>query len=225
MIHTEKLSSYLLLLLLPVSLGAYLYLTNPFRDELVKEVYSLADLNPSQQYNIELAARALDGKVLKPGELFSFNRTVGPRRDSRGYRPATTYIGAESPATVGGGICLLSSALYQAALAVGLKIEARNPHLRTISSVTPGLDATVWYGGLDLKFRNCTKHPIEINAECKNHNVYVRLHGEKAADMPELAQLKAVIAKRNNRELMVEVFRDVKGKLNFVSRDNYQLNK
>lgn len=222
--QTKKIMS-MALLAMPLALGVFLYFTNPFRDELVREVYSLSCLSPNQQYNIELATRALDGRVLKPGELFSFNRAVGPRRDRRGYRPAPTYVGPESPATVGGGICLVSSALYQAALATGLKIEARTPHLRTIASVTPGLDATVWYGRKDLKFRNCTPEPIQIKAECKDHNLYISILGERRQDLPALAQLKTVVARRNKNELMVEVFREVKGNRSFISRDHYQINK
>jgi vancomycin resistance protein VanW len=212
------------LMAMPLALALFLWLTNPFRDELVREVYSLASLSPSQTYNIELAARSLDGRVLKCGELFSFNRAVGPRRGEKGYRPAPTYVGPDSPATVGGGICLVSSALYQAALAVGLKIEARSPHLRTIASVTPGLDATVWYGRQDLKFRNNTGKPLQIKAECRNHNLYISLLGERSSQTP-VAQLKTVTARKTDRELMVEVFRDIDNKRTFVSRDLYQINR
>ncbi len=215
----------IVLIAMPLSLGSFLWFNNPFKDELVREVFSLASLSPSQQCNIELAARVLDGRVLKPGELFSFNRALGPRIDRRGYRPAPSYVGPHSPATAGGGICLVSSALYQAALSTGLKIEARTPHLRTINSVTPGLDATVWYGREDLKFRNSTPHPLQIRAECKDHNFYISILGERNKDMPALAQLKTVVARLNEHELMVEVFREANGNRSLVSRDHYQINK
>lgn len=114
-----KHHQFLSLITLPVLILTYLWLTNPFRDELVREVYSLSSLSASQQYNIDLASRALDGRVLKPGELFSFNRTVGPRQGNRGYRAAPVYVGPNSPDSVGGGICLVSSVLYQAALSTG----------------------------------------------------------------------------------------------------------
>ena len=215
----------LVLAAIPLSLATFLWFTNPFKDELVRKIFSLTCLNPSQERNIERAARSLDGRVLKPGELFSFNRALGPRSIERGYHPAPTYVGPDSPATVGGGICLVSSALYQAALAAGLKIEARSPHLRTISSITPGLDATVWYGRQDLKFRNSTPLPVQIKAECKDHNLYVSIMGERSKDMPPPASLTAVVARRNDNELLVEVFREAQGRRSFVSRDHYQINK
>ena len=216
---------YTILLALPIALCTYLFATHPFRHEIVCRIFSLVPLNPSQQENIRVASRALNGCVLKPGDEFSFNRVVGPRTDGRGYRPAASYLEKGSPQTTGGGICLLSSALYQAALASGLRIESRTPHTRTIASVEPGLDATVWYGGADLKFINSSTNPILINAECKNNNLYIRLLGEQDARFDKTAQLKTFITSRNHNELLVEVFRDVDGKRNFVSRDHYQINR
>lgn len=210
---------------LPFVLAGFFFCTHPFRDELVCKVFSLASLNPNQQFNIELAAHALDRYVLKPGEEFSFNKIVGPRSDGKGYRPAPSYLGPDSPATIGGGICLVSSALYQAALAAGLQIDERVPHMRTIASVPPGLDATVWYGRADLKFRNTSSHPLEIKAECKNHNLYVSLLSERAKDTAPIAVLKTFISRHNRDELLVEVFRDQAGTRTFISRDNYRISK
>ena len=144
----------LLLFSVPLVLVVSGWFTQPFSRTLVAQNQSIQMLSTAQQSNLRIAARRLDGLVLRPGGEFSFNRVVGPRTWARGYRPAPSYLGGDSPATLGGGICLLSSALYQAALKAGLKIEQRVPHLRTIHSVPPGLDATVWYGGADLRFVN-----------------------------------------------------------------------
>ncbi len=208
---------------LPLFLASFFLLTFPFKDELVSKVFSLRGLNSSQQFNIELACRALNNLVLQPGEQFSFNKVVGPRSDARGYRSAPSYLGPNSPSTSGGGICLVSSALYQAALASGMRVSERLPHLRTISSVTPGLDATVWYGRADLKFINESKQPLQIKTECKNGNFYLRLYSQNKNEMPPVSVLRTVHARQNRNELLVEVFKENAGKRSFVSRDLYQL--
>lgn len=209
---------------MPIILILILWLTNPFRDELVRRVFSMVPLNPNQRYNIQLASRAINNYVIKPGQEFSFNGIVGPRENRRGYRAARSYLGTESPTTMGGGICLLSSALYQAALATGLKIDERTPHMRTIASVPPGLDATVWYGRADLKFKNTTSSPLQIKTECRNNNLYVSICGTKD-DSIKSAQLEAVPISQNHDEVLVEVFRNINGKRTFVSRDSYQISR
>ncbi len=213
------------LLALPLVLASFFISTHPFRVELVSRIFSLASLSPSQQFNIALAAHTLDNLVLRPGDEFSFNKVLGPRSDSKGYRAAPSYVGQGSPATVGGGICLVSSALYQAALATGMTIEERSPHMRTISSVPPGLDATVWYGRSDLKFKNTTGHPIQIKAECKNHNLYIRFLGEQGKEQAKVAELKTFVSRQNKNELLVEVFRQSANSRDFVSRDHYQISR
>lgn len=219
----RKLFTWTSLVALPLALASFFVMSHPFRDELASRTFGLSYLSPTQINNIAIASNSLNGYVLEPGQVFSFNRVVGPRTDSRGYRSARSYLGNESPATFGGGICLLSSGLYQDALIAGLKIEERLPHMRTIASVEPGLDATVWYGNADLKFRNITAHPMQIKAEVKDHNLYIKFLSENASDMPARAELKTFIARRSQSELMVEVFRNVAGKRSFVSRDHYQL--
>lgn len=209
---------------MPVVLASFFFLEHPFKDEIDCKVFSVASLSPVQQCNISIAANKLDNYIIKPGESFSFNRVVGPRTDSRGYRSAPSYLGNGSPATFGGGICLLSSALYQAALETGLKIEERSPHMRTISSVTPGLDATVWYGNADLKFRNISSHPVQIKSMVKDHNLYVKLFAENASDMPAKAELKTAVTRQTRTELLVESFGITNdGRRNFISRDHYDL--
>ena len=223
--HWPPSMQYALLLMFPIILCCFFLATHPFRHQILCRVFSLVPLNSSQRENIRVSARALNGFVLKPGDEFSFNRVVGPRTDGRGYRPAASYLEKGSPQTTGGGICLLSSALYQAALASGLEIKERTAHTRTIASVEPGLDATVWYGRADLKFRNNTANPILISAECKNNNLYLRLLGEQDARCKRSAQLKTFVASHNNNELLVEVFRELDGQRKFISRDHYLINR
>ena len=207
---------------LPLILAAIFLFAHPFKQELVSRVFSLVELNSKQQCNIAVAAHALNGYVIEADDTFSFNKVVGPRTDARGYRSAPSYVGPNSPATFGGGICLLSSALYQAALIAGLDVQERSPHMRTIASVEPGLDATVWYGQSDLKIVNNKKNALQIKSEVKDHKLYVQLFSANK-DRQALANLKTVVCRQSRSELLVEVFSESEGKRRFISRDHYQL--
>ena len=212
-----------LLCLLPLGLSFFFWKTYPFSTELAQKTFSLSSLSPIQRENVDLAARAVDKRVIQPGEEFSFNGVVGPRSDGRGYRAAPSYLGPDSPATVGGGICLLSSALYQAALESNCSVTQRVPHMRTIASVLPGLDATVWYGSVDLKFKNAFKFPIQLSTECKDNNLRVRFLGPDDAPKQERSILHTFVASRTRDELQVEVMKESSGKRSLISRDLYRV--
>jgi vancomycin resistance protein YoaR len=107
----------------------------------------------AQRTNIERAAMALDGTRVPANGVFSFNASVGPRTTERGYRQAQALMEGTRIASVGGGICQLSSTLYGAARRSGCTIVRRVPHRGRVVSVPPGEDATVWYGGADLQWR------------------------------------------------------------------------
>jgi vancomycin resistance protein VanW len=209
-----------LILCFPLTLATVCYATYPFSDEIMRKTLSTADLSPIQKANIQLAARAINGTVLRPGEEFSFNRVVGPRSEGRGYRRAPSYLGPENVATVGGGICLMSSEVYQVALESGLAIEQRYPHLRTIRTVPPGLDATVWYGKADLRFRNTFDFPVQLTTSWSNSTVTVTLMGRKPGDFC-VAKLERIISRHTDREVVVEILRRQGEKESLVSRDHY----
>src|SRR5689334_1362719 len=119
--NRQKLNQKFMLFGIPLMLASTCWFTQPFSHTLVQQDQSTQTLSEAQKNNLQIAAHRLDGVVLQPSESFSFNRVVGPRTLAQGYRPAPSYLDGESPATLGGGICLLSSALYQAALKMGLK--------------------------------------------------------------------------------------------------------
>ncbi|HEY9687892.1 MAG TPA: VanW family protein [Coleofasciculaceae cyanobacterium] len=183
---------------------------------MVSKTYSTRSLNQAQLTNLRVAVKHLDGLVLRPGDSFSFNRVVGPRTAPRGYRLAPSYLGGESPASMGGGICLLSSAVYQLVLEAGLPIQERVPHLRTIHSVPPGLDATVWYGQADLKFANSLPIPLRVTAKLRSGSLQLGLQGEKVID-PVVIQ--RITRKLNPEQVQVTVLRA--GQV--VSSDRYRL--
>jgi vancomycin resistance protein YoaR len=211
------------LILLTGTLVATNFAVYPFSKVIVSRTVSLRPLSYEQQNNLYQAAQKVDGVILKPGQVFSFNSTVGPRTGKFGYQPAPSFLGGDTPNTLGGGICLLSSCLYQSALTAGLKIVERVPHLRTMKTVPPGFDATVWYGRADLRFENTTDSPIEIRAFTTQSQLKVEFRGgEKAARTCEKAQLKRLEQMGAPGELLVEVFRSEPGHETFVSRGLYR---
>jgi vancomycin resistance protein YoaR len=214
---------FFVLIALTVGLVAANFAVYPFSRVIVSRTVSLRPLSYEQQNNLYQAAQRIDGQIIKPGQVFSFNAKVGPRTGNRGYQPAPSYLGAETPSTIGGGICLLSSCLYQSALTAGLKIVERVPHLRTVKTVPPGFDATVWYGRADLRFENNTSEPIEIRAYTTPSQLKVELRGnDKAVLDIQKAELRRLEQRRAPGELLVEVFRSTKEKDIFVSRDLYK---
>jgi len=114
--------------------------------------------------NVALAAARIDGHVLQPGEVFSFNGVVGPRDAEHGWALANEIYQGEYVLGYGGGICQVTSTLYNAALLGGLQIEERYHHDRPLQYIGPGRDATVVWGQLDFRFRNSLDVPVRIGA-------------------------------------------------------------
>ena len=112
--------------------------------------------------NIAAAAKRISGQLLMPGQVFSFNKTVGRRTVEGGFQEAPVYVNGKVDKGVGGGICQVSTTLYNAVLLSGLKIVERHNHSMLVHYVPPGRDATVDYGTRDLKFSNPYKTPIYV---------------------------------------------------------------
>lgn len=118
--------------------------------------------SPERCNNIELAVKSINGKVIMPGEIFSYNETVGERTAVKGYKNAPVIENGKMVYGLGGGICQVSTTLYNAAIKAGLDIVERNHHSLPVHYISSGMDATVDYGNLDLKFKNNKKYPIYI---------------------------------------------------------------
>lgn len=127
--------------------------------------------------NIALASKAINNTIVWPGEIFSFNDTVGPRTPERGYMPAPVIIMGSMNLDYGGGVCQVSSTLYNAVSKAGLKIVERHMHSKPIHYVPSGMDATVDYGSLDLKFENDTEGPVIIKSAVKGGKLIVEIWG------------------------------------------------
>jgi putative cell wall-binding protein len=126
--------------------------------------------------NIRLAAKALDGKLLAPGERFSFNKSVGERTVEKGYKEAIIIEGNSFVPGLGGGVCQVSSTLYNAAVLANLEILERHHHTLHIDYVPSGQDATVSFPELDLKFRNNTDKYLLIRSFLNNNALTFKLY-------------------------------------------------
>lgn len=160
--------------------------------------------NNDRNNNINLACEAIDGLVLMPGEEFSFNQTTGNRTKEKGYKEAGAYVNGVVTTEPGGGVCQVSSTLYNAVIFSGLQTTERHAHTFEPSYVTPGEDAMVSYDGYsgpDMKFINTTSAALVIRAHYADQKltmsiigipiledgVTISMHSEKAAEYDEPA--------------------------------------
>ena len=139
--------------------------------------YSTYERNRST--NIQLSTGSINGLVLMPGDIFSYNGVVGERTSAKGYRTAGVYENGQVVQGIGGGICQTSTTLYNAALFANLEIVEHANHMFIPSYSSAGRDATVSYGTLDFKFKNTRNHAIKIICYAQNGVVNFKLYGYK----------------------------------------------
>jgi vancomycin resistance protein YoaR len=132
--------------------------------------------NKERTHNISLAAEAINNQVVFSGETFSFNQVVGKRTKKKGYLPAPVIVRGELSEGVGGGICQVSSTLYNAVDSAGLQIVQRYSHSRSVPYVPPGRDATVSWYGPDFVFKNEHNQPILIRAKIYGGKMIVKIY-------------------------------------------------
>ena len=153
-----------------------------FRDTLGSAATRVTGTS-DRKMNVGVAAAFLNGKILFPGEEFSFNQACSPYSVANGYGKATAYVNGLSKDTVAGGICQASSTLYWASLKANLETLERYAHRYEPSYIKGGLDATVYgdyseEGSLDFRFKNSTEHPIKLEAYMDEKNyLYVNIYG------------------------------------------------
>ncbi len=148
-----------------------------FRDLLSEKSTSFAGSASGRITNIKLAAAAINGLVLLPGEEFDYNLALGERTTAKGYQTAGVYENGQVSTGVGGGICQVSSTLYYCALYADLDITERVDHYFAVGYLPMGLDATVSWGGPNLRFVNDTDYPIKIYSWTSGNNVFVEIWG------------------------------------------------
>ncbi len=139
--------------------------------------YSSSSAN--RKTNIHLASEKINSVSLNPGEVFSFNKVVGPRNEANGYKVAQVYTNNKVADGIGGGICQVSSTLYNAVVLADLEIVYRRNHSLPVSYVPLGRDATVSYGTIDFEFKNNKETPVKLEVICDGSTLTVNVYGRK----------------------------------------------
>jgi len=180
--------------------GAFLFCGNTFYGSAAKreQIYKRSEFltyfdgeNLNRAHNISLAARAINGKEVGAGEEFSFNAAVGERSEERGYREAKVISGGEYTLGVGGGVCQVSTTLYNAVLLAGLEATEVYAHTLPVSYVEPSFDAMVSRES-DFRFKNITSSAIFIYAKAEGGCIKISVYGEENA--LEISRESRVIA-------------------------------
>ena len=143
----------------------------------ISSVTTNTTANKNRNTNVRLAAEAINGTVLQPGEEFSFNGVVGQRTEAKGYKGAAAYNNGEVVQEIGGGVCQISTTLYNAVYRAGLEISFRRSHTFEPNYITPGQDATVSWEQPDFKFINNSSTAIGIRASYADQKATVSIYG------------------------------------------------
>ncbi len=196
--------------------------------------------NYNRGINISIAASKINGKILAPGEVFSFNEVVGPRTVQNGYKTAAEYVNGKIVDGIGGGVCQVSSTLYNAVLFADLETVYRQNHMFSVSYLPLGRDAAVSYNDLDFKFKNNTNWPIKIESSVKNNTITFTIHGTQEQpgktvelshvqisytpapvqyiDDPSLPEGQTVVVQSGHSGYVVDTYKTVKINGNVVSK-------
>lgn len=153
--------------------------TEAFPDLLATYTTSFSASNFNRTTNIKLSSNKINGVVLMPGEEFSYNNVVGQRTIGKGYKSAPVYVGGKVVNDIGGGICQVSSTLYNTVLHANLEIVKRSNHRFATGYVPLSTDATVSWGGPEFIFKNSRKYPIKIVSTVTGGKIKVDIYGCK----------------------------------------------
>lgn len=225
--------------LLVVGGAIALAISSPDEQTIASYSTPLAGRTTSQRHNAELAMSRLRNVTIQPGQVFSFNKTVGTFSRDQGYRKAPVSYNGQLISSFGGGVCQASTTLYNAALLAGLDIVERRRHRFAPGYVPPGRDAAVAYDTIDLKFKNPYSVPIRIDGKVDRDRVTFRILGAvRLSPRPEVVQVirqvreplvielrgkgeSGRIRNSGKRGCSVTVYRTTGGKREFISKDEY----
>ena len=215
--------------------------TEAFPDRLSVFTTRYDASNYNRTTNLRLACQKINGTILMPGDTFSYNKTLGERTIAAGYKEAKIYAAGEVVDGLGGGICQISSTLYNAVVMANLQIVERSNHQFVTSYLPAGRDATVVYGAIDFKFKNTRKYPVRLTANVQNGIATVEVFGikedqeytitfdtrtvgtiapsTKYEDDPSLAEGEEVVKQKGTNGIQTETYitKNLDGKV--VSRD------
>lgn len=174
-----------------VNIPYYVSYASVTADQLQSKLFNATIASYSTSYgtstanrcaNVARAASKINGVVLAPGQVFSFNDTVGPRSVANGFYTAKEYVNGETVDGIGGGTCQVSSTLYNAVLYSDLSIVSRTNHMFPVGYCPIGQDATVADSGVDFKFMNSMDYPIKISAVTSGYTITVSIIGTQRDD-------------------------------------------
>ena len=169
--------------------------------KIIAEYVTHTTNNSVRNKNVELACLALNGTIVRPGEEFSFNEAIGERTAEKGYGAAAAYYNGEVINEIGGGVCQVSSTLYNAVLIAGLKTTMRRSHTFKPTYVTPGQDATISWKKPDYRFANV---PYDAEAEFSNQETYAIGIRAKYADRTVTVSIYGRPVLKDGYELALE---------------------
>lgn len=176
--------------------------------------YSASNVNRTT--NLNIACKTMNGTVVKPGETFSFNSTLGQRTANKGYKPATIFTGGTGTAQeLGGGICQVASTLFNTALLANVTIAQRYPHSQKVTYCPVGRDAGIYYGSKDFKFTNNTKYNIKIKASISGGKLTVQF---LTTEVVKPAAVKLSVTRSGSTYTLK---RSVNGTVNYTTKSTY----
>lgn len=166
--------------------------------------YGTGDVN--RNINIALAAKSINSVVLMPGETFSYNDLIGECSTKTGYKAATIYMNGELSTGIGGGICQVSTTLYNTVLRANLEIVERRNHSLGVTYVPSGQDAMVSIGTQDFKFKNNREYPIKVVAYVGTGSVTCQIYGLKQ-DIEYEVKLYSRTISKTDKKYKVETYK------------------
>ena len=198
-----------------------------FPDLLATFTTTYGTADTGRNTNIALAAKSINSAVVMPGEVFSYNNLIGECSTRTGYKTSTIYLNGELSTGVGGGICQVSTTLYNAVLRANLEIVQRRNHSLGVTYVPAGHDAMVSIGSSDFKFKNNRNYPVKVVAYVGTGSVTCQIYGLKNATEYEV-KLETKTLEKTDKKLKVETYKVLylNGKVvsrTWLSTDTYKL--
>jgi vancomycin resistance protein YoaR len=175
-------------------------------------------------HNLRIAALNVNGTIVPAGGLFSTNTAIGPRNASDGWREAKMFVSGQVVTGVGAGICQCATTLYNVALLAGLPIVERHPHMFRVNYAPASRDATIYWRGKDMRFRNTTGGPIYVQTFLRGGRFHARLYGTVPPVQQKVQVVSHTLSRRNGTTS--EAYRIVESETGTVrerlSRDHYK---
>lgn len=174
--------------------------------------------NANRTTNLRLAANAINGTIVLPGETFSFNKTVGQRTYAKGYKDAPVFTGPDAKNVengIGGGICQVASTMFNTVLYADLQIVERHQHSQRVSYVPLGRDAAISWGSQDFRFKNTSSYPIKIVMDVSGGEVTCEFYTNLGAKIPSIR----LDVERSGKNFTLRRYSS--GKCNYTTRSYY----